>query len=398
MKKLLIGAALVFSFSACIKEIDFPIGEVGEVLVVNATLTNETKFHQVKLSKTYDLEEESDPSVRGASVSVLVDGNTYTYTEIENGVYESEEAFKGEIGKEHVLIVETADGERYESANEIMPNSTEIVDIYPHLTNQINLDQTEVVEGVQFFINNNSSTSQENYFRFEWEDNWEILTPEWAYELRYDGCADSLGERSLAEIDVTRCYDSSISKELILGTSINSTSQDLKEQPIKFIGLDIPILRNRYSILVKQYTLTESAYSYYANIKESNDTNGSFFDQQKGAITGNIENVDDNTEIVLGFFEVANVTEKREFFRRSDYPEGFMTPDYGANCSAIVFETGSEELQEFLEQYIYVAFPAYIRYDDACEEDVGTQEYILKNCVDCRYGTSTLEPPYFWVD
>jgi hypothetical protein len=66
-----------------------------------------------------------------------------------------------------------------------------------------------------------------------------------------------------------------------------------------------------YSLLVKQYSLTEAAYTYWNNLRKNNSEVTDIFGKQPAIVNGNIYNVNDSLELVLGYFGVSAVTIKR---------------------------------------------------------------------------------------
>ena len=95
------------------------------------------------------------------------------------------------------------------------------------------------------------------------------------------------------------------------------------------------MIRNRYSILVKQYVQSLAAHTYYETLKEISD-NGSILSQtQPGFFRGNISSVDNPREKVIGFFEVSSYSEKRIFFNFSDLFPKTPAPEYKRNYQRI---------------------------------------------------------------
>ncbi len=64
---------------------------------------------------------------------------------------------------------------------------------------------------------------------------------------------------------------------------------------------------------MKQYSLGEEAFHYWNELKKTSQEQGFLFDRQPALLKSNIHNVNDESEIVLGFFTMAGVVEKRAF-------------------------------------------------------------------------------------
>jgi hypothetical protein len=80
----------------------------------------------------------------------------------------------------------------------------------------------------------------------------------------------------------------------------------------------------RYSILVKQYALTEDGYHYYQILKKNTESLGSIFDAQPSELTCNFHSLQDPTEIVIGFFSASSVVQKRIFIDKSQVNWNFI--------------------------------------------------------------------------
>ncbi|MFW5886376.1 MAG: DUF4249 family protein, partial [Bacteroidota bacterium] len=93
---------------SCEKQVDWPIKhEPVKTLVVDALITNEKKAHSVVLSSIVEDQSTKPGMVSGAEVSIN-DGDTLVYLkedENNDGIYLTDSAFRGVIGKTYTLRV-----------------------------------------------------------------------------------------------------------------------------------------------------------------------------------------------------------------------------------------------------------------------------------------------------
>ncbi len=95
----------IFVFS-CEEKIDFDFkSDNSEYLIVDALLTNENKFQEVNLSKSFALPNEQPSTVSGAEISVSDGTQTYHFTEDTAGVYMSDIKFGVVINKIYSLRI-----------------------------------------------------------------------------------------------------------------------------------------------------------------------------------------------------------------------------------------------------------------------------------------------------
>ncbi|MDH5382682.1 MAG: DUF4249 domain-containing protein, partial [Cyclobacteriaceae bacterium] len=225
------------------------------------------------------------------------------------------------------------------------------------------------------------------FFRYEWEGTYKIITP---YNSFYD--FDYQTNNYFYRTDpVNICYSTDYSNNLIVGNSLNNEFGKIVELPILFIPGESYKIRTRYSMLVKQYSITQGAYTFYKKLKESNETGGFLFDKQLGSIIGNIVNKQDLSEPVLGFFEVSSVSEQRRFFNLRDLDSRIGIPPFKYKCDFNeVINTSNDSISYYLNRdrslnIINIAFmttPAML---------------MNKECTNCSWYATTTKPD-FWID
>ncbi|WP_296704882.1 DUF4249 domain-containing protein [Algoriphagus sp.] len=81
-----------------------------------------------------------------------------------------------------------------------------------------------------------------------------------------------------------------------------------------------------FFVSVKQLSINREAYEYWEKIKTVIDNQGSLFDIPPASVFGNISNVEDPNERVLGYFEVAKTKVTRIYTTRADVPFNLVDP------------------------------------------------------------------------
>ena len=143
-------------------------------------------------------------------------------------------------------------------------------------------------------------------------------------------------------------------------------------------------LKHKYSLLVKQYSMGEEAFHYWNELKKTSQEQGFLFDRQPALLRSNIRNVNNEDEIILGFFSMAGVAEQRAFAVK---PEGIDLSLYPHYCHPSIRGPRGPVTREDLPIY----------YGRIWSEGVSLRSEVNHHCVDCReYKNSTHIPPDFW--
>lgn len=120
MKKFFFHSlALVTCFSSCTETIDFEVGTIETTVVVDAEISTEQKAHQVKLTLSTNVYENSGaPPAQGATVTISDGQIIHLLTEVSPGIYETADTVKGYAGRTYTLNIDYND-QQYVSISEL---------------------------------------------------------------------------------------------------------------------------------------------------------------------------------------------------------------------------------------------------------------------------------------
>ncbi|TFV96135.1 DUF4249 domain-containing protein [Algoriphagus kandeliae] len=82
---------------------------------------------------------------------------------------------------------------------------------------------------------------------------------------------------------------------------------------------------SRHYFNVRQVSTTRGSHDYWRRIRELVNNSGSVFDTPPAPVRGNVKNISDPDEVVLGYFEVVRVSQNRIYTTRADVP--FFIPE-----------------------------------------------------------------------
>ncbi|KAA5824768.1 DUF4249 domain-containing protein [Algibacter amylolyticus] len=385
---------VLLSISFCCTE-PFPLvtESFEDVLVVEATITDEYKRQEIKLSRTYLLESETPVFESNANVRIEdSNNNIYNFSETGNGLYLSNSAFQAVPNVAYKLVISTTDGKEYISNSEFLPSKAEMENLYAELVNL----NGEI--GVQVYVDTNDNLGDANFFRYEYEETYKIVAP---YYKNLDAIviADEFIELVPRDPGEEVCYSSNSSSEIIL-TSVSGLAENrISKFPVRFISMNSPTLRERYSILVRQYVQSADANTFYKVLKKLNsDGESAFVGNQPGFIQGNIFSSQNVSDKVIGFFDLSSVSSKRIYF---DYTEfNLDLPPYFYDCDLRLLDydkVGSDNPPEQNERAILLYLLS--RYNPYKYVSGSSSVYQLASpeCGDCTTFSSNLKPS-FWED
>ncbi len=278
MKKYLTIYAFVGMLltTACTEEIEFDLsGDSTNLLVVEGTLTNEAKQHEVKLSRSTAFYQPNEaPAETGATVSIVGNNQTILFDEISPGVYQNLAADSGVIGATYTLQIELANGEQY-TATETMRRNTQI-----------------------------DSMSYE-YLPFASLYNLEIWTQEPA------GMGDSYLWHVYIDgewINDTLRYTSFQNDDFVDGSYIDGgTIYQIREPSFLDYNFSPPRKKDSIQVGIETVHVTEDFYTFVITSLLETEFRGTPFDGPPANVKGNISNG------ALGYFSVTSLSNRYNF-------------------------------------------------------------------------------------
>ncbi len=247
------------------------------------------------------------------------------------GSYETDPLIhKGEIGRSYRLLINIPGGGQYASGWETMLAAAPIGDVETeYQERERNNPNAKDQKGVQVFLSNEDTEHDISFYKWEFAETYQytlVFPPEIDAVF---GSNPGSGQDSIIIIPRQLlhgriCYKTEYSKSITTRSSEGLTENKISRLPLTFISNETLRLFIRYSMLLKQFAITKEYHENLRKIAEVNQTSGSLFDPIPNEIFGNIKNVDNDREPVLGYFGVGGVSEKRIFIERSDLPLGFF--------------------------------------------------------------------------
>ncbi|NER16370.1 DUF4249 domain-containing protein [Spongiivirga citrea] len=391
---ILVLSITSFLNNACLETFEPGTETFEDILVVQATLTNEMKQQEVILTRSFRFEDDMPNFESQATVTVSAsNGNTYSFSEVLPGTYTSDIAFAAQANTEYQLNIQTTDGSSYNSRPVTLPAVSKIDAIRPQRTTNSN-----GVEGMALLVDSFDPTGSSQYYRYEFEETYKIIAPSWTpLDLEVASFEPPAVNFVVREKEERICYGTGKESSIILESTVDRAEDRIEGFPVRFISSDNFIISHRYSILVKQYVHSINAFTFYETLRDLLQSESLFSDNQPGFINGNITSIAGEDEKVAGFFDIASVDKKRVFFNYVDFYPGEAIPPYATACVTFAPELIDPGLGTPLLDAIVDGNVRYFSENKNPGPDEGPYLMVSRICGDCTVLGSNIVPD-FWEE
>ena len=360
------------------------------LLVVDGFL-NARGVSTIRLSRTASLATKDNPPAEIKAtlfIETQNQGPRYALTETTPGTYSSANLTL-DATRQYRLRISTAAGRQY--ASDFVPvKLTEPLDAVSWKPEN---------NGVSVFVSTHDDARNSQYYRWEYDVTWEIRSPYRAI-LEYDKKRDSIIDIRVPFPFV--CWSNQPSNRILISKTTALNQDVVADFRVQTLPSDAPALFSRYSILVRQQALTQPEYAYWELLRKNTENIGSLFDPQPSQVTGNVHNLDNPNDPVLGFVGAHSVTEKRLFIAQSELPSGWGQRSGYESCippDTIFFQPRNappDPLPDY-KSLIYGAFASGANWPLQLVTPPGAKGFTLAkiDCIDCRTRGTAVRPS-FW--
>ena len=299
-------------------------------LVINAHLTDQPGEQVIEISRSVGLIYPSFAPLSGSFAEVIrEDGAFREFSEFKPGYYKADLDLDFlQTGSSYLIHVITPNGEEYESGIDKLRPVPAIDSLYYLVESNSYADESDSVSGIRFYLDFTYDNEAYDYIRWDLTETYEFHNPDmegFIYDV--DFVLKDLPDTS----NYKTCY---ITNALSTIHSMSMSYLDFGiyiKKPFTFVAniQQEQKLHHQYSLLVKQYSLSEEAFHYWNELKKTSQEQGFLFDRQPALLKSNIHNVNDENETVLGFFSMAGLVEKRAFAVK---PAGLDLSPYDWYC------------------------------------------------------------------
>jgi len=358
---------LLFCVNSCIEPFSPPeVNSDEKYLVIDGFLNAGGDTSKIELRRTQNTNDGSSMTLEtGAKISVEAEAGTiYSFTEKGKGLYILPPVQVTTSGK-YRLRVKINGGKEYLS-DYVPVTSTPPID-------SIGTVYDAGLDAMIIKVNTHDPANATRFYKWKFEETYQYTTAYYS-SLVVDPKTKQIVYRN---DDIHLCWKSAFSTNISLGSTIKLSSDAIRDLPISVIPISTNKFYIKYSILVKQFGLTQDAFEYWTALAKTTQGTGSLFDPQPSQVTGNIKNTVNPKELVFGYFSVSKETKKRIFITpnrgfaaRCDPPDTLSLGDALKSNGILLINYHGERMDSVLTTSV--------------------------SCADCRVQGGTNIKPSFW--
>ncbi|WP_299708988.1 DUF4249 domain-containing protein [uncultured Pontibacter sp.] len=312
----------------CIDPVDTDLETQKKHLVVEGYFTNEAKLNYVRLS--YSQPHSSPYNEFEAKAVVTVwsnEGEWYLFSYDKEGYYYPSAGSEAVGVPGHTYMLNVAVGNQlYQSEPVIMKEPIAIDSIQFEIGEQTfafpGEREKQLLPGYNVLVDYNDPAGEKNFLRWSFTTQYEVRTQPQDYIHPFTGmpapkncCMQCFLEEKLEQLKV-------IDDRLTNGKKV--LHQNVLFMPFeKYLGV-------KNKLTVYQHSITEDSYNFFRILEQQKIATGTVFDPPPAEVKGNMFNVNNENEQVIGFFDVSGVSSKKVTILRNaiDYPFApFRFPD-----------------------------------------------------------------------
>ncbi|PHQ29703.1 DUF4249 domain-containing protein [Leeuwenhoekiella nanhaiensis] len=394
--KYLLCAFVLFSLG-CIEEIPLEADTSQGILVVEALISNKLIRQKVKLTRSFTLEQSIPEFEENANVKVVGDdGSSFIFSEVSEGNYLSNSPFAAQPGVKYMLDITTQDGQNYRSEEEQIIGTSEIDNVDAKRT-----QNRDGETGVLITVDGQSS-AENGFYLYQYTETYKIISPNQVNEdLTYTKIDNSTYVFELVpkQKEEKICYNTNIGNSILVASTEGLQDKRVRDFELRFLSQENPNIAHRYSINVSQYVVSNATFRFYSTLKELSQSSNVFVQNQPGFLEGNLYEVGNRDNKVIGFFSVVSLAEKRIFF---DYEDFFPSEEdekikgsFAGNCDPT--RPLSDELGRLLERGSVKFLEDMIIPEPDHPEGGGVYRVVPTRCMDCTVHGTNIKPD-FWIE
>ncbi len=316
---------LTIAVLGCIDTFDAGNTSGGRYLVVDAALSNAASGRTIKLGTAEQpFGVPLTTPITTAQVQIQATGGSPISLSGVGGIYALPTDFQFKTGTAYRLLIRLADGRQYQSATETMPAVVPIQKLHRSFDPQgyqSSVTTNKRYGAQNLLIDFQDPADQTNFYQWTytlWEKQSVCASCDnGLYNNTTNKCVAAKTQMLFDYACQTDCW------QIFRSISINVVTDALFNGKLltdRLAGLLPYYQAGPCLVSVQQRNLTPGGYRYALILADQAQNTGGLADTPPAGLGGNVSNLTDATETVLGYFSLAGVDEILYWDDRSDVP------------------------------------------------------------------------------
>jgi hypothetical protein len=368
--------------NSCFRAFDPEIeGSDATKLVVSGLVTDNDGNQTVTISTVSSINKPEESPVTGCTVTIWDDkGHQFQLVDSADGNYHGRiDASYLTPGSSFKVEIITRGGDKIISDFDRLSPCPEVDSVYYTRKDLPTSEPDKFTKGIQFYVDLNGENTDSRFYRWEAVETYEYHSDypiEWIYN----------GSRVIhiypPDYSKDTCWATVRMRNIFTLSTENLAGNKYRQLPLHFVDNTTSRLLYGYSLLVKQYSMSETAYKFWNQLRVNSTNNGGLYERQPMASRGNLYNLTHPEKDVLGFFGVSSVKSKRIFIEKVDN----LKIEYVSICVPTPMSSWG------FSDYTHLPKPLYL-FGNA----EGYQMILMNTeCVDCNSMGGKNVKPNFW--
>ncbi len=303
--------SLVLFSTSCIEEVEIPIKAGKQLLVVDGFITTDPGPHRIRLTRSATYGSVFDGEIRTERQAQVIlrdsKGNLTFLTENSPGSYFTGSNFTALVGETYTLQIFTRSNEEFLSLPQTVLPPIPVDSVLVRFKKLPSENPLGFRSGMEIYTQFEDAENDGNLYM------WDI---DGIYER--SGCF--IADRPLGVVNLVGDSD---------------FDQPYQTRLVGFIEDDGRRFSVKYFAEVNQYSVSPEIFSYVRTLNRQFEVSGGIFDPPPSEFFGNMINVNDANEKVLGFFGAYGVSKKGVFISPQDLDEKQRAIQNLGPCTAL---------------------------------------------------------------
>ena len=307
VSRLLIFFLVVLA--SCIDPLDVSIDEEVNTLIVEGAITTGSGPYTIKLTQSAKYGSIFEGFIKPVqSAKVIIrdsSGKNVVLAEDKQspGIYVTPMDFRPVVGDSYTLLITTAVGTEYTSLPQRLIKAPEIQELSTEFR-KVQIADNVYNSGLNVLATFNDDPDSRNFYMWRNSGTYKIKTFPENYMTRdgegnpvsapKDCCEHCWVEELNGDPTLRLLPDNNIN-----GNTVTDVAAYIEDDGLRYF--------DKYLVRIELHSLSREAFQFFSLLKEQLSINGDIFDPPPATLRGNMINLTNPDENVIGFFRVSDV-------------------------------------------------------------------------------------------